>query len=223
MMGSGISASEVKRQYGGEEKWYEETEHPQHRVTISKPFYMQATEVTQDQWKRVMGSNPSNFKNCGDNCPVERVSWNDVQEFIGKLNQMEGGNKYRLPTEAEWEYACRAGSTTRFCFGNDKDRLGEYAWYRGNSRKRTHRVGEKQPNSWGLHDMHGNVWEWCQDWYGDYFSGSVTDPKGPSSGSGLVLRGGSWRGDARDCRSAFRTRGEPSGRNELIGFRLARN
>ena len=164
----------------------------QHRVTLTKGFHMQTTEVTQRQWKAVMGNNPSNFKNCGDNCPVEEVSWNDVQDFIRKLNQREGGSKYRLPTEAEWEYAARAGTTTRFSFGDDEGRLGEYAWYSGNSGRKTHSVGQKTPNAWDLYDMHGNVWEWCQDWYGDYPSGSVTDSIGPSSGSRRVIRGGSW-------------------------------
>ena len=170
-----------------------------HEVTLTKGFYLQTTEVTQGQWKRVLGSNPSNFKNCGDDCPVENVSWNDCREFIAELNRMEGGNKYRLPTEAEWEYACRAGSKGPF----DRDVDAE-AWYDGNSGGKTHRAGEKEPNAWGLYDMHGNVWEWCQDWLGDYPSGVVTDPTGPTSGSDRVLRGGGWGGSARYCRSADR-------------------
>ncbi len=199
-----------------------DSEEPQHRVTIGKPFYMQTTEVTHGQWREIMGNNPSHFKNCGDDCPAERVSWNDAQEFIRKLNQREGANKYRLPTEAEWEYACRAGSTSRFCFGDGDGQLWEYAWYSRNSLSKTHPVGWKEPNAWGLYDMHGNVWEWCQDWKGDYPSGHVTDPTGPSSGSSRVLRGGSWIGYARCCWSAFRGRFSPGSRYNVLGFRLAR-
>jgi len=192
----------------------------QHRVRLTRGFYMQTTEVTQRQWKAVMGSNPSRFK--GDDLPVERVSWNDAQKFIRNLNRREGGDKYRLPTEAEWEYACRAGTTTRFYFGDSESRLGEYAWYRNNSGGRTHQVAEKKPNAWGLYDMHGNVWEWCRDWYGDYPSGSVTDPKGPSGGSDRVIRGGSWNNKPRHVRSAYRGRNVPGSRNPYLGFRLLR-
>jgi len=192
----------------------------QHKVKLTKGFYMQTTEVTQGQWKAVMGNNPSKFN--GDDRPVEKVSWNDVQAFMRKLNNKEGTEKYRLLTEAEWEYACRAGSTTRFCFGDSDGQLGKYAWYSGNSSSKTHPVGQKKPNAWGLYDMHGNVWEWCQDWYGDYPSGHVTDPKGPSSGSYRVGRGGGWGGDAGYCRSARRGRYTPGGGGSNLGFRLAR-
>jgi formylglycine-generating enzyme required for sulfatase activity len=167
-------------------------------VTLTQGFYMQTTQVTQAQWKAVMGNNPSGFKDCGDDCPVENVSWNDAQEFIKRLNEKEG-KPYRLPTEGEWEYACRAGSTSQFCFGDDESLLSEYAWYINNSDNRTHPVGTKKPNAWGLYDMHGNVWEWVQDWYGNYPSGSVTDPVGPERGGDRVDRGGSW--DAAYCRS----------------------
>ncbi|MEW5936833.1 MAG: formylglycine-generating enzyme family protein, partial [Candidatus Thermoplasmatota archaeon] len=143
--------------------------------------------------------------------------------FIGALNKKEGGWKYRLPTEAEWEYACRAGSTTKYCHGDDEARLGEYAWYDANSNKKTHPVGIKRPNAWGLHDMHGNVWEWCEDWYGDYPSGEVSDPHGPSSGSGRVLRGGSWYRGAEDCSSALRAGRAPGLRSPALGLRLARS
>ena len=193
----------------------------QHRVTLTKGFYMQTTEVTQGQWKAVMGNNPSDFSNCGDDCPVENVSWNDVQEFIVKLNRKEGGSRYRLPTEAEWECAARAGSTTRFCFGDDHDRLVEYGWYDTNSGGKTHAVALKKPNAWGLYDMHGNVYEWCQDWHGDYPSRSVTDPTGPSSGSDRMDRGGGWGVNARRCRSADRDGYGPSVRYGILGFRLA--
>ena len=194
----------------------------QHQVTISRPFNLQTTPVTQGQWERVMGDNPSYFKECGEDCPVEQVSWGDAQEFITKLNQMEKTDKYRLPTEAEWEYACRAGSTTRFCFGNDEAGLGEYGWYRDNFRGKTHPVGKKKPNAWGLYDMHGNVWEWCQDWYGEYPAGSVSDPTGPHSGTYRVLRGGSWYEDARSARSALLDSGDPDNRDNDTGFRVAR-
>ena len=200
----------------------------QHRVTLTQGFYMQTTEVTQGQWQEVMGSNPSHFNNCGDNCPVEQVSWNDVQEFIRKLNQREGGNRYRLPTEAEWEYAARAGSTTAFANGGISElecgydaSLNAMGWYCGNADGKTHPVARKQPNTWGLYDMHGNVWEWCQDWYGNYPSGSVTDPQGSSSGSFRVLRGGGWNDGAWSCRSAGRGGRGPGRRSGALGFRLA--
>jgi formylglycine-generating enzyme required for sulfatase activity len=201
----------------------------QHRVTLTKGFYMQTTEVTQGQWKRLMGNNPSRFKNCGNDCPVERVSWDDCREFIRKLNRMAGGHKYRLPTEAEWEYAARAGSTTAFAHGGIMTtgcrldpNLDAMGWYCGNSEKRTHAVAQKKPNAWGLYDMHGNVWEWCRDWYGAYPSGSVTDPKGPSSGAVRVDRGGGWGSVARYCRSADRGKGTPGHGFYYLGFRLVR-
>jgi formylglycine-generating enzyme required for sulfatase activity len=181
-------------------------EKPLHSVTISKGFYMGKFEVTQKEWVAIMGSNPSYFE--GDNRPVERVSWNDVQEFIKKLNAKEGGDKYRLPTEAEWEYACRAGSNGKWHFGDNENQLGDYAWYTANSGNETKPVGQKKPNAFGLHDMHGNVWEWCQDWYGkDYYGNSPkTDPTGPSSGSYRVYRGGSWPDTAPDARCASELR-----------------
>ena len=195
----------------------------QHPVTISKPFYLQTTEVTQKQWTQVMGSNPSYFKDCGDDCPVETVSWNDAQEFIKKLIQTESGAKYRLPTEAEWEYACRAGSKGRFYFGDVETKLGEYAWYQGNSGWKTHPVRKREPNAWGFYDMHGNVLEWCQDWYGDYTTSQVTDPTGPKAGQFRVLRGGSWNTGAGFERSAYRDRRRPDGRYYYLGFRIARD
>ncbi|MBW2406661.1 MAG: formylglycine-generating enzyme family protein [Deltaproteobacteria bacterium] len=180
-MGSRLSPGEVTRRYGGKAEWYKD-EQPPHPVEITRPFYLQTTEVSQAQWKRIMGNNPSRFEDCGDDCPVEKVSWNDAQKFIEELNQMEDINKYRLPTEAEWEYACRAKTETAYSFGDEVDKLGEYAWYGDNSGGKTKPVGKKKPNAWGLYDMHGNVWEWVQDRYGDYPTGPIPDPKGPDKG-----------------------------------------
>jgi formylglycine-generating enzyme required for sulfatase activity len=197
-------------------------ETPQHRVRISKPFYLGTYEVTQAQWTAVMGNNPSKYK--GRSNPVEQVSWDDIQVFIQRLNQKEGHTRYRLPTEAEWEYAARAGTESTYSFGDDARELGKYAWYDENYRSgSTHPVGQKQPNAWGLYDMHGNVWEWVQDWYGDrYYSDSPdTDPKGPSSGSYRVLRGGGWYFSAQYCRAAFRDFNSPDIRYYYVGFRLA--
>jgi formylglycine-generating enzyme required for sulfatase activity len=195
-----------------------------HQVTISRPFYLQTTQVTQGQWERVMGHNPSFFKKCGKDCPVERVSWHDAQAFIARLNHMEKTDEYTLPTEAEWEYACRAGSTTRFSFGDDAAKLGDYAWHGGNSGGTPRPVGQKKPNAWGLYDMHGNVWEWCLDWYGPYPDRPVTDPTGPDVGQFRVLRGGSWDFGYLDlfrcarCNYSFR----PTDRYDRRGFRVAR-
>ncbi len=190
-------------------------EKPVQQVTISRPFELQVTEVTQAQWKQVMGSNPSNFK--GDDLPVEQVSWDDCQEFLRKLNARDPGKGYRLPTEAEWEYACRAG-TAEDRYGD----LGSIAWYTENSGGKTYPVGQKQANAWGLYDMLGNVWEWCSDWKGDYPSGSVTDPRGPSSGSCRVYRGGGWYSHVRNCRVAYRNDSGSDFRDSGLGFRLAR-
>jgi len=194
----------------------------QHRVTLTKGFYMQTREVTQGEWKEVMGPNFSYFSNGGDNCPVENVSWDNVQGFIQELNQRAGGKKYRLPTEAEWEYACRAGSATTYCFGSDKSGLGEYAWYNNNSCEKTQPVGQKKPNAWGLYDMHGNIYEWCKDWKGEYPTYPVIDPTGPARGSFRVLRGGSWYCKAAPCRSANRCNGSPGRGYRHLGFRLLR-
>jgi formylglycine-generating enzyme required for sulfatase activity len=199
----------------------------QHWVTISKPFYMQTTEVSQGQWRAIMGNNPSHFRNCGDDCPVEQVSWSDSQEFIRKLNQKEGTDKYRLPTEAEWEYACRAGTDTPFHFGtcvstdqaNFDGNDPMPGCERGAAHHRTRMVGSFQPNAWGLYDMHGNVWEWCHDWHGEYPSDHVSDPMGPLSGTSHVLRGGSWYHYAWGIRSAVRWLSQ--GRRMEYGFRVA--
>jgi formylglycine-generating enzyme required for sulfatase activity len=194
-------------------------EKPVHTVRITQPFYLGKYEVTQDQWQAVMGNNPSYFKGKA-NRPVDSVSWEDVQEFIRRLNSQEGGATYRLPTEAEWEYAARAGTTTRWSFGDDASHLGRYAWYNENADGETHPVGQLQPNPWGLYDMHGNVWEWVQDWYGEYASGTAVDPMGPSSGPNRVNRGGSFYYPARDCRSAGRGSFAHGTRYAYFGFRL---
>jgi formylglycine-generating enzyme required for sulfatase activity len=199
----------------------EDQEKPQHTVRITQPFFLGMHEVTQAQWEAVMGDNPSRFK--GADRPVEMVSWDDCQEFIRRLNERseQQAGLYRLPTEAEWEYACRAGSTTRYYFGDDDAVLGGFAWYGDNSNEQTHTVGQKKPNAWGLYDMHGNVWEWCQDWWWDYTSAMVSDPQGAGQGSHRVFRGGGWDFHARGCRSAFRFGGAPDERSDTLGFRLA--
>jgi len=202
----------------------------QHEVTISKDYYLGVTEVTQGQYEKVMGKNPSRFQ--GDNLredstnhPVEQVSWGDAVDFCKKLSDLteekKAGRVYRLPTEAEWEYACRAGSKSAYSFGESSKSLGDYAWCGENSNLQTHPVGEKMANAWGLYDMHGNVWEWCSDWYGGYDNNSVSDPVGSREGSFRVIRGGSWLDDAAYCQSAIRYRIDPSSRSIIIGFRLA--
>jgi formylglycine-generating enzyme required for sulfatase activity len=216
-MGLHISAEEVARKFGVKAAFYK-GEHPLHRVKISEPFYIGKYEVTQKQWKAVMGDNPSEFK--GDNLPVEGVTWEKVQEFCRK-----GGGGLRLPSEAEWEYACRAGRRTRWCFGDNVSVLGEYAWYYENSKGKTHEVGTRKPNDWGIYDMHGNVWECCEDWYdSNYYEkcrNGVTDPQGPSNGKYRVWRGGSWLDDAWFSRSAFRFSIVPGDLNNyFLGFRV---
>ena len=220
------------------ERGLSHSEGPLHRVRISRAFYMGRYEVTQEQWEKVMGVTLSFFK--GPKLPVEWVSWDDCQEFLKKLNALphpdpfplgEGKGvraQFRLPTEAEWEWACRAGTRTRFCFGDDEARLGEYAWYDANSGKATHPVGEKHPNAWGLYDCHGNIWEWCADAWGSYSANPwpgrfrwTRDPQGPASGPGRVLRGGSWGYNPEGCRSACRDLVDPANRYvSHVGFRV---
>ncbi|MFA4987493.1 MAG: formylglycine-generating enzyme family protein, partial [Candidatus Brocadiia bacterium] len=202
------------------------SEKPAHKVTLTHAFLIGATEITQKQWTATMGNNPSCFK--GDDLPVECVPWDDAVEFCRKLTEAERekgnlpeGMAYRLPTEAEWEYCCRAGTATEYCFGNDAILLGDYAWFDGNSNNRTHPVGTKKANAWGICDMHGNVYEWCQDWYADKYSGvDQADPVGPATGDMRVLRGGSWDSNAQLCRSAFRYWFYPDYRNCDFGFRV---
>ena len=207
----------------------------QHVVRLTVSYYLQTTEVTQGQWLAVMGgTNPSAFVGCGMNCPVENVSWNEVQNFIDVLNAKEGRRNcntipntcYFLPTESQWEYAARGGTVTAFyngditrLFGNDPN-LNEIGWYDQNSLA-THPVALKQPNNFGLYDMSGNVAEWCQDWYGTYPDGPLTNPTGASSGSKRVIRGGSWYHHANYLRSAYRDFMTPDSNNYTVGFRIA--
>jgi len=197
-------------------------EKPPHRVRITRPFYLGRYPVTQEQWQAVMKNNPSSTKD--PKCPVESVTWDKCQAFLIELNAKVGGQKgkFVLPTEAQWEYACRAGSTTRYCFGDSENLLGDYAWYEANSAERLHPVGEKKPNAWGLYDMHGDVWEWCQDWYDDrYYSHSPTDdPVGPETGSLVVARGAGYN-VAVGCRSATRTSNKAGQTHGAQGLRVA--
>jgi formylglycine-generating enzyme required for sulfatase activity len=211
--------------------YYPDGAETQHEVTISEDYYLGVFEVTQGQYEKVMGTNPSYFpkrvigKSDSSMYPVEKVSWEDAVEFCKKLSDLpeekKAGRVYRLPTEAEWEYACRAGSKSAYSFGADSTSLGDYAWFGENSGNQTHPVGEKKANAWGLYDMHGNVWEWCSDCWGKYPKGSVSDPSGPSEGSYRVFRGGGWVDVAALCRSADRYGFVPSGRGFNCGFRVA--
>jgi formylglycine-generating enzyme required for sulfatase activity len=225
-----------------DEKGSEEDEH-RHEVTISRDYYLGMHEVTQAQYKKIMGKNPSNFQGGAvaerhpetnravkevdsANHPVEQVSWSDAVEFCQRLSALpeekKAGRVYRLPTEAEWEYACRAGSQMAYSFGSDEESLVNFGWYGPNSKGMTHAVGLKKANAWGLYDMHGNVEELCADWAGEYPKGSATDPRGPEEGSDRVNRGGSWLNDAVDCRSAYhKSRFGPSDRIDYLGFRVA--
>lgn len=202
----------------------------QFQVTLTQEFYLGVFEVTQADYEKVMGSNNSFFQKevirneDSSRYPVEQVSWEEAAEFCKKLSDMEAekknGRLYRLPTEAEWEYACRAGSKTAYHFGESADRIADFAWIRANSEGKTHPVGGKKPNVWGLYDMTGNAWEWCQDEYGEYPLGSIQDPQGAKEGEYHVLRGGSWYHDATFCRSASRYHAIPSDRHNF-GFRVA--
>jgi formylglycine-generating enzyme required for sulfatase activity len=210
-----------------------DNEGPQTAVIISRGFWMGKYEVTQGEYEAVMGSNPSYFQppaaTANTNRPVEQVTWYNATNYCAALTQRERlagrvatNAVYRLPTEAEWEYAGRGWTSTRFSYGDDigYTNLTNYAWYVDNSGDTTHPAGEKLPNPWGLYDMHGNVWEWCQDWYGDYAGGIAVDPRGPDTGSLRVIRGGGWSGNAGYCRSAFRYFNYPGGRADFIGFRV---
>ena len=212
-------------------------EGPQREVTISRPFWLKRTVVTQEEWEDLMGNNPSSFSSlCGLDCPVEQVSWYDAVEYVNRLSEREGlescyegsGDSirfkgldcegYRLPTEAEWEYAARAGTR-----GPRYRNLVQIAWYRGNTAGHTRPVGQMRRNRFGLYDIIGNVWEWTNDWFGEYESEDLTDPEGPSTGTGRVLRGCSWLRSPEDCRAAYRYILSPSYSDDRIGFRPARS
>jgi formylglycine-generating enzyme required for sulfatase activity len=240
-MGSPKELIEEELKAHGDDQWYKEHlpgEGPQHRVRITRPFYLGTYLATQEEYQRVMGVNPSEFSATGKGkdkvagqetkrFPVECVSWDDAVEFCRKLSEMPqeraAGRIYLLPSEAQWEYACRAGSQGKWHFGNDEARLGDYGWFNGNAGGMTHRVGQLQANPLGLYDIYGNVWEWCADWYYDkyYAVSPVDDPCGVDSGADRVLRGGScysaWR-----CRSADRDGSGPGNRNRNLGFRVSR-
>lgn len=208
----------------GADKNFEEAsddETPLHSVSITRPFALGKHEVTQGEWVAVMGDNPSKFK--GRSRPVEQVSWNDAQEFIKKLNA-KTGKQYRLPSEAEWEYAARAGSQSVYSFGDDKGQLGGYAWFNGNSGDETHPVGQLKPNRFGLYDMHGNVWEWVQDCYNNSYRGAPGDGSAWTAGDcgRRVRRGGSWYGDPSGLRAANRLNYDAGDRDDYGGFRVAR-
>jgi formylglycine-generating enzyme required for sulfatase activity len=207
-------------------------EGPQTKVTISHGFWLGIFAVTQDEWKNIaedvigLNAEPSYFR--GERLPVEQVSWHDCQNWLQALNEIEQeanrlppGFRYRLPTEAEWEFACRAGTSTAYDFGEAEAALADHAWFSANSASRTHTVGEKKANKWGFHDMHGNVWEWCEDWYGALAGGNISDPKGPVRGMNRVFRGGSWGVAASRCRSAYRVWNKPIYRDYTLGFRVA--
>ena len=220
----GISIDMVRVEAGtftmgatAEMKNTEDSEKPTHRVTLTNDYYIGKYEVTQALWQAVMGDDPSYFK--GDNLPVEAVTWDDCQEFIGKLNRITG-KTFRLPTEAEWEYAARGGNKSRGYQYCGSRKLSDVAWYDDNSGHKTHAVGTKQPNELGIYDMSGNVWEWCQDWYGTYSSSSQVNPTGANSGSDRVYRGGGWCFSARFCRSSFRLSATPAYRVIDLGLRL---
>ncbi len=232
MMGSGESAEALGKACDLPAKLFKD-EHPQHRVKITKPFYLGVHEVTQSQYEKVMGNKPWRGRTNvrygveeGPEYPATFVSCEDAQEFCRKLSSKEG-RTYRLPTEAEWEYACRARSKTRYCYGDDESELGTYTWYGKNAwnvgEEFPHRAKLKLANAWGLYDMHGNVSEWCEDWYGgDYYEDSpAANPTGPKTGSYRVYRGGGWHNFASFCRSAFRLSSSPGARIHCLGFRVA--
>jgi formylglycine-generating enzyme required for sulfatase activity len=229
---------QLLRLFRGSEREGFDAEQPQHPVKITRPFFLGTHPVTQGQYKAIMGRKPSHFKG-SDDLPVENVSWFDAVNFCNRMSVKDkrtpfyriditdvadvGGNGYRLPSEAEWEYACRAGSATLFPFGDDAVKLGEHAWCFSNSQSKTHLVGQKSPNAWGLYDLLGNVYEWCADWYDEkyYASSPAADPPGVSGASDRVFRGGCWRFDATGCRPAARLGNAPESRNYILGFRVA--
>ncbi|MBI3831829.1 MAG: formylglycine-generating enzyme family protein [Planctomycetes bacterium] len=197
-------------------------EKPWHLVTLAQPFYMGKYEVTQEQYAQLIGSNPSYIK--GQPLPISNVSWDDTQEFFKKLTA-QTKQSIRLPTEAEWEYSCRAGTRTKYYSGDTEADLARVAWHGVNSKETAQPVGQKEPSVFGLFDMHGNLWEWCQDWYEeDYYSHSpAQDPQGLTQGNYRVLRGGSWHYDPGSCRAAYRFKHPPNERMSYYGFRVRMN
>ena len=229
MMGSGISAEALAQEYQTKADHFTD-ERPQHRVRISRPFYLGKYEVTQSQWQAVTGKAPwsgSSFAKANPRHAASWVSWDASQTLVGALKSTTGVAHFALPTEAQWEYACRAGTTTRFSFGADASKLGQYAWFWDNAygigEKYVHGVGMKKPNPWGLYDMHGNVYEWCADWYDeDYYKSSpAADPEGPPLARFRVLRGGSWGNNGWVCRSAVRDWYFPVSAVNGSGFRVS--
>jgi len=211
----------TKFQMGSEQNSRKES--PRYQAEITKPFYMGTYEITQGQWKAIMGDNPSRFKECGAECPVESISWDEAQEFIKRINQKEGKEVFRLPTEAEWELAARAGSNGKYFFGDNKKDLKNYAWFDGNSVGGIAKVGQKKPNKWGLFDMHGNISEWVHDWYGTYQGNEeLKDPQGASGGSRKVVKGGCWYDDPTNLTSAYRVGKSTTEKSGYLGFRLIR-
>lgn len=204
---------------GGDPNFSDGDETPQHRVTLTRPFYLGRTEVTQEQWAAIMGSSPSKFQ--GARLPVETVSWSDCQRFMRGASE-KTGVRFALPTEAQWEFACRAGTSTRWSFGDEETALGNHAWIQLNAHGSTHPVQTKPLNPWGLADMYGNVWEWCADWYSMHYPAEAqVDPKGPATGDARVLRGGAWGDDATSARSTYRNSMGPDQRTPGAGFRCA--
>jgi formylglycine-generating enzyme required for sulfatase activity len=202
----------------GEENKLAIRDETQHEVTLTQGYWLADSQITQELWRCISGKNPSRFS--GDNHPVEQISWNDCQEWLQNVLQKVPTLQLSLPTEAQWEYACRAGSTGAYCF-DDPEELTTYGWFDQNSRNKTHPVKQLQPNSWGLYDMHGNVWEWCSDWYGEYEKSAQLDPTGPANGASRVIRGGCWDDPAPSLRSACRVRNVPGIQNNYLGFRIA--
>ncbi len=208
---------------GGDKNFIEMDEQPGHKVKIKKDFYLGKYPVTQAQWAKVMGENPSEYK--GDERPVEMISWDDAQLFINKINEIEKTDKYRLPTEAEWEFAAKGGCDDSYYFGSNAKELNDYGWYRKNSNSETNPVGKLKPNDYGFYDILGNVYEWCLDWYDkEYYKKSPSkSPTGPKNGFGRVSRGGDWSSDEGRCRCGNRTLSSPDRRGNKLGFRLCRS